>query len=139
MLRPRLDRRVSGSPKSLEMSAYRPWIGALLTLALVTSIGAQCLIGQDITAAQMACCAGTDHDCQSVDAEDCCVGSDAQSQPPADRIQSVTPTLVAISPTFATTPNDVAVAAERLVHDPEHAGRFEGSPPVYIRLGTLLI
>lgn len=121
------------------MLALRRWIGAILTLAFVVTIGAQCLIGQNMTAAQMACCAGTDHDCQSVGAEDCCVGSDAQPQPPADRIQSVTPTIVAISPAFATIPIDVAVAAGRLVHDPEHTGRFEGSPPVYIRLGTLLI
>lgn len=111
------------------MLVLRRSIGAVLTLAFVVSIGAQCLIGQDMTAIQMACCAGTDHDCQSVGAEDCCVGSDAQSQPPADRIQSVAPTLVAISPAFATIAVDVAVAAEQLVHDPYHAGRFEGLRP----------
>lgn len=121
------------------MSRFRPLIGALLVCALVVSVGADCLVGQDMTADQMACCAGTDHDCESVGSEDCCVGSDTQPQSPADRVQPVTPTLVALSPAFAAIPSDVALAAERLAHGPEYTGRFDGSPPVYIRLGTLLI
>jgi len=118
------------------MSSLRRWIGAGVTLALVVSIGAPCLIGQDMTAAQMECCAGTDHECQSMDAEDCCVGSDAQQQPPADRLQPVTSAPVLA---FATVPAEAPPPGERLVRNPQGARPFLGFAPVYILLGTLLI
>jgi hypothetical protein len=121
------------------MFVLRRSIGAVLTLAFVVTIGARCLIGLDPTAAQMACCVGTDHDCQSVGAEDCCVGGDAQSQPPAVGVQSITPALAALSPAFATIPIDTLVAARRLVHDSERGGPSATSSPLYIRLGALLI
>jgi len=72
------------------VSYYRRWIGALLTMALVVSIGTDCLVGQDMSAEQMACCSGTDHDCEARSlTADCCVSQDAPAQGSVDRTQSL--------------------------------------------------
>jgi hypothetical protein len=42
-------------------------------MALGVSLWAGCGLGPEVTQAQMACCAGTDHDCQSARADrECC-------------------------------------------------------------------
>ncbi|MEZ5318164.1 MAG: hypothetical protein R2752_12245 [Vicinamibacterales bacterium] len=121
------------------MSTVRPWVGAALTVAFVVSIGARCLVGQDMTAAQMACCVGTDHECQSVGAEDCCVGSDAQQRPPADRLQSASSVKLVAVAGFTAIPPDLQPASERLMRTFDRPRVFVAAAPIHIVFCTLLI
>ena len=104
--------------------------------AFVLSLGAQCVVGQEMTTAQMACCEGTDHDCQRAGAaEDCCPNEGAEQQlvkqvpplvPPPAVIKCTIPALV--SPTDTYSASDVDGSRLKAV-----------SPPKYVLLASFLI
>jgi hypothetical protein len=109
----------------------------VLMMALMLSLGAQCLVGQAMTTAQMACCAGTDHDCDGMGArQDCCPSERAE------QAQLVKQTLQVMPPVAVLTS---AMAA--LVRPPQTHSAFDlrttplkgSSPPKYILLATFLI
>jgi hypothetical protein len=110
---------------------------ALMT-AIVLSHAAQCLIGQEMTMAQMACCAGTDHDCEGTEAfqADCCPSERAEQVQLAQYLQQVVaPLAVLTSATAAFLRPPVTRAAFHVTATPLNAA----PPPKYVLLATFLI
>jgi hypothetical protein len=109
-----------------------------LVTAIVLSIGTQCLVGQEVTPAQMACCANTDHDCQSSTAvqADCCQGERVeQGQLVAYAQQVVAPLVIVTSATAALARPPDARAAFHVDTTPLRTA----PPPKYVLLATFLI
>ena len=108
-----------------------------LMAALMLSIGAQCLVGQEMTTAQMACCVGTEHDCgDAAVAQECCESERAEQAQLVNQFLQVAPPVAVLShATFA------------LVRPPDTRSAFElettplkgSSPPKYLLLATFLI
>jgi len=141
-------RRVGGAPKQLtdliqglriqRMPRVRWSTSLVLMIAFVLSLGAQCLVGQEMTTAQMACCAATDHDCgAAAAAEDCCQserGDQAlllqQPQRPVAPLTLVTSTIPAPD-----APPDTYASA----FDVNSTVLKAASPPRYVLLASFLI
>lgn len=108
-----------------------------LMAALMLSIGAQCLVGQDMTMAQMACCAGTKHDCGGAAvAQDCC-----QSER-AEQVQLVKQSLQVAPPVAVLSHATVALVRPRdtrSVFEIDTTPLQRSSPPKYVLLATFLI
>lgn len=122
------------------MPRVRQSIGVALMMALVLSIGAQCVVGQEMTTAQMACCAGTDHDCGTAAAAPECCQNDgaAQGALAAALVQPVVfpPDLVSsVVVDFATPPDTHAASGINVDRPPSIAA----SPPKYVLLASFLI
>lgn len=130
---PALERRMGTVPK------VRRSIGVALMMALVLSIGVQCVVGQEMTTAQMACCVGTDHDCGSAAAaEDCCQSERAGQEQLLNKvqIQQLVPPLAFVTSAVPalTRPAETHVAFH--VNTTELKG---ASPPKYVLLAAFLI
>lgn len=106
-------------------------------MALMLSLGAQCLVGQEMTTAQMACCAATDHDCEGPGAvQECCQSERAEQAQLVKQTPQIVPPVVLLT----------RVAAA-LVRPPCTRSAFEvrttplkgSSPPTYVLLATFLI
>ncbi len=107
-------------------------------MALVLSLGAQCVVGQEMGTAQMACCVATDHDCQGAAAsEDCCQSERAEQEQLVKQIQQLVPPLAVATSTIPA-----------LVRLPDmHVGFYvvsttelkAASPPKYVLLASFLI
>lgn len=110
---------------------------ALMT-AFVLSLGAQCLVGQEMTTAQMACCAATDHDCGTAAAtEDCCQSERAEQDQLLTQAQQLVPPVALITstiPALAPPPNTYASAFDVNTTELKAA-----SPPKYVLLASFLI
>lgn len=109
---------------------------ALMT-AFVLSLGAQCLVGQEMTTAQMACCAATDHDCGAAAAtEDCCQGERAEQDQLLTQAQHLVPPVALITSTIpALVPTDTYTSA----FDVNTTELKAASPPKYVLLASFLI
>ena len=136
-VRAKIDMAVPVTENVRAVSHVRRSTALVLMTALALSVAAQCLVGQEMTAAQMACCAGTDHDCNSVVTADCCRSEQA------DREQFVTAIQQLVSPpALAST----AIAALVWPRSPERAASGHDatelqapSPPKYVLLASFLI
>ena len=120
------------------MPKVRQFASFALTTALMLSLGAQCLVGQEMTPAQMACCAGTDHDCGGSETlqADCCQSERAEQAQVVEYVQQVVaPVAVLTSTTAAFTRPP---AAHRSVH--LDTTPLSSPPPLkYVLLATFLI
>lgn len=106
--------------------------------AFALSLGAQCVVGQEMRTAQMACCVATDHDCQGAAAsEDCCQSERAEQEQLVEQIQQLVPPPAVVMSTISA-----------LVRLPDtHFGFYvvsttelkAASPPKYVLLGSFLI
>lgn len=111
----------------------------VLMMAFMVSLGAQCLVGQKMTAAQMACCVGSNHDCNGTGAvQDCCKTERAEQLQLAKRSAQIVPpvavltstTIALIGPLQARSRSAFEVGTTPL------KGSF---PPKYVLLATFLI
>ncbi|MBI4263811.1 MAG: hypothetical protein HY657_05525 [Acidobacteria bacterium] len=120
------------------MSKVRRSTGVPLMMALVLSLGAQCLVGQDMTTAQMACCAATDHDCGAAAAtEDCCQSERAEQDQLLTQAQHLVPPVALIASTIpALVPPLNTYASAFDVNTTELRA---ASPPKYVLLASFLI
>lgn len=120
------------------MSRARGIVSTAVVAALMLSLGAQCLIGQEPTAAQMACCAGTDHDCpgeETVEAT-CCASEHAEQPKVPVYLKQVVPLpAVVSSPIVGHTHPPEARSAIHVESTPLKAE----SPPKYVLLASFLI
>ena len=108
-----------------------------LMAALMLSIGAQCLVGQDMTTAQMACCAGTEHDCgHAAVAQECCESERAEQERVVKQIHQPAPPLAivtsAILPLIRLSDTYSAVVVDTTTLKAT-------SPPKYVILASFLI
>lgn len=107
-------------------------------MALALSLGTQCLAWQDMSTAQMACCAAVEHDCRAAAAaaQDCCQAENGDQPQPAKQIQQlVRPAAILTStiPGLVRTPDvhsAFGVASRPITMAP---------PPKYVLLVTFLI
>lgn len=134
----KLTRETLG-PRMGAVPKVRRSIGVALMMALVMSIGAQCVIGGEMTTAQMACCVGTDHDCgTAAAAPDCCQSEVAAREQLAAHVQQVVfpPAPLTGAVADLTTPPDTAS-----VHgfEIDRVPLIAASPPKYVLLATFLI
>lgn len=105
--------------------------------AFVLSVGAQCLVGQEMTTAQMACCAATDHDCGAAAAtEDCCQSERAQQEQLLTQAQHLVPPLALVSSTI---PALVPLLNTYTFTFVDTTALKAASPPKYILLASFLI
>lgn len=121
------------------VSKVRRSIGVALMMALVLSIGVQCVVGQEMTTAQMACCVGTDHDCGSAAADaECCQSERAEHSQLFSKVQieQLVPPLALITSAVPalTRPAETHVAFH--INTTELKGT---SPPKYVLLAAFLI
>jgi hypothetical protein len=115
------------------------FLGAALVAAMVLSLGAQCLAGHEMTAAQMACCVGTDHDCRGVGAaEDCCQSEHAERDQLVAHLQQPVSPPARVNTAIAAfvEPVDARGAAAVALDTPSP---IANSPPRYVLLETFLI
>ena len=120
------------------MPRVRRLASVALMTALVLSLAAQCLVGQEMTSAQMACCAGSDHDCQGSEAvqADCCQSERTyQAQFVQYVPQVVAPLAVLTSATAGFTRPPNAHAVLHVDTTPLNAA----STPKYVLLAIFLI
>ena len=121
------------------MPKVRRSTGVALMMALVLSLGAQCLVGQDMTTAQMAwCCATTDHDCQgAAAAEECCQSERAEQDQLLQQSRQLVPPLAVVTSTLPALvpPLDTYVS----VFDVDTTELKAASPPKYVLLASFLI
>lgn len=120
------------------MAKVRGLASFALMTALVLSLAAQCLVGQDMTTAQMACCAGTDHDCQGAEAleADCCQAEGAEQAQLVEYVQQIAaplPVLTSATAAFIRPP------VARRVFDLHSTPQQASPPPKYVLLATFLI
>ncbi|MBI2829258.1 MAG: hypothetical protein HYX77_08320 [Acidobacteria bacterium] len=112
--------------------------GVALVMALMLSLGAECLVGQEMAAAQMACCADTDHDCgAAATTEDCCQSERADQDRLVNQAQQPVPPLVLVAstiPALVLPPNTYASAFGVNTTELKAA-----SPPKYVLLASFLI
>lgn len=108
-----------------------------LMAALMLSIGAQCLVGQEMTTAQMVCCAGTEHDCgDAAVAQECCESERAeQAQLVTESLQVAPPVAVLSHAIVALVRPPDTRSALAIETTPLQAS----SPPKYLLLATFLI
>jgi hypothetical protein len=121
------------------VSKVRRSIDVALMMAFVVSIGAQCVVGDEMTATQMACCAGTDHDCgTAAAAPECCQTEVAAKEQLAAKIQQVVFPPAPISRAVAdfVAPPDIHSARG---FDIDRVPLVSESPPTYVLLATFLI
>jgi hypothetical protein len=122
-----------------EVPKVRRSLSVALMMALVVSIGAQCVVGDEMTATQMACCVGTDHDCgTAAAAPDCCQSEGAATEPLAAHIQQVVfpPAALISAVADLTAPPDTASAHG---FDIDRVPLIAASPPKYVLLAAFLI
>lgn len=119
------------------MLSVRRLICAPVTTALVLSLGAQCLAWQDMSAAQMACCAAIEHDCHAAAAaQDCCQTERGDQPQAAKQIQQLARPAAILTNTIP-----------GLVRAPDLHSAFgmasvpltTASPPKYVLLASFLI
>lgn len=119
------------------MAMMRRLASVTLVTVMALSLAAQCLVGQEMTTAQMACCAGTEHDCGGAAVtEDCCQTERAEQAQLVNQLLQVAPPVAVLSH-----------ASFALVRPPEMRSAFEleampvkaSSPPKYVLLATFLI
>ena len=120
------------------MPTVRRFASVAVMTALMLSLAAQCLVAQDMTASQMACCAGTAHDCEGAGAleADCCQSERAQQAQVVEYAQQVVMplTLTTAATTALLRQPDVAAT----IH-PVTAPLAAPSPPKYVLLAAFLI
>lgn len=108
-------------------------------MALTLSLGAQCLAGQEMTPAQMACCVGSDHDCGSAAAADGCCQSERTAQNQLLNTVQIQPL---VAPPVVVTSTLSALVEPAETHASCHVnttGLKGASPPTYLLLATFLI
>jgi hypothetical protein len=114
-------------------------IGVALMMALVVSVGAQCVVGGEMTTTQMACCVGTNHDCgTAAAAPDCCQSEGAAREQLAAHIPQVVfppAPLVSAVAGLATPP----ATASAHGFDIDRVPLIAASPPKYVLLAAFLI
>jgi hypothetical protein len=77
----------------------------VLVLALGVVLSAECVIGEEMTAAEHACCTAMAHDCESAGAQqDCCTTDDGAKPQLASAKQILVPTFDAAPLLFAAVP-----------------------------------
>jgi hypothetical protein len=121
------------------VSRARQPIGVILMMALLVSIGAQCVLGNEMTATQMACCVGTDHDCGTATAAaECCQSETAAAEQLVAKLQQVVFPLAPITgvPAMLLAPPDAHAVRG---FDVDRIGTTAESPPTYVLLATFLI
>ena len=80
------------------MAKVRRLASFALVTAVVLSLATQCLVGQEMTTAQMACCAATDHDCgQAAVAADCCDTERAEQERVVTQIHQPAPPVATVT------------------------------------------
>jgi hypothetical protein len=109
----------------------------VLTMAMMLSAGAQCLAAGDMSTGQMACCAGSEHECRDDQALEmaCCDAERAEQPQLLDRIHKTS--AIAVLP--------VMTAAFARVPEPRPRAELTATPlpapsqPKYVLLATFLI
>lgn len=130
---PALQRRMNA------VSQMRQSVGVALMMAFMLSIGLQCVVGQEMTTAQMACCAGTDHDCgTAAAAPECCQSDGVAQELLAALVKQVVfpPALVSSPVADLASPPDTDAASG---FDIDRAPLIAASPPKYVLLASFLI
>jgi hypothetical protein len=120
------------------VSKVRQCVGVALMMAFMLSIGLQCVVGQEMTTAQMACCAGTDHDCGTAAAPECCQSDGVAQELLAALVKQVVfpPALVSSTVADLASPPDTDAASG---FDTDRAPLIAASPPKYVLLASFLI
>lgn len=123
------------------MPKVRRSTGVALTMALMLSIGVQCLVGQKMTTAQMACCAAADHDCQAaISTEDCCRTESSEQEQLVYQVQQLVPPVALATSTILALlrPSDTYAASAAAI-GADTAKLKASSPPTYVLLASFLI
>lgn len=109
----------------------------VLVLALGVVLSAECVIGEDMTAAEHACCAAMDHDCESAGAQqdqDCCTTDTGTKLQVASAKQILVPTFDAAPLLFAAVPPSSPLRSQRA----SRVSFAHASVPSYL-LGTAFL
>lgn len=120
------------------MTRASPPVGWMLALVFAITVSTSCFTGQQMTIADMACCAAMGHDCGSMgQGEDCCAGerSTIVQSARASRVSVAAP-----APALAAILRPIPYAPHRV-----DSVRFSAVPqrpsgiPKYLRTAALLI
>lgn len=121
------------------MPRARHFTSIVLIAGILLSVGAQCLLGMEMTAAEMPCCAGTEHDCHDAQAvqADCCQTEQAEQPQLLGRLQQLIAPLAVL-----TTATGAPLRAPEIIawrFDVDTSPPRTSAQPKYVLLATFLI
>lgn len=88
-------------------------IAGVLVLALAVVLSAECVVGEEMTAAEHACCAAMAHNCESMGAQHDCCTPDNDATPQLTGAKILIPTADVAPVLFAVTPPSAPVGNRR--------------------------